>query len=723
MIDGKPCQESDILGILGIRLSHPPLRAPILGQHTLGYLFSASPTDRAAFFRAVLDTQDLEDCRAAVAALQTSLVAPVHPELQSLSEVEAIPALTTTIKNVRNVTTKTELSPKLLDVTTAMLGHIGILPAAQELAIQVGQIESELETRRSKAFPLELFRRRTFTATIGSSEPVSRIASAFLEERAKVQAETQRLLALFKAALAIPPHPHHHSDTEDCPLCGTSKAFNAERIAFITDTVQTAESYVQASDDFVALLRSLLSRLDIIEQSVRGALPKFISDGSAARREVGFRISKIKGLLGSDQPSIAPWLVATRQLVRAQHRLLKAISAVRGQTSDAIQGCASWDALDHLEANLAAAQTAEGAFASAIGDYDQPAKAVGEALKVIVDHNADIEGWESLIDLACDPAALWAALQSAASHTVKIKALEKAVRDIDTGNGKVLDEKFGELSAGIMVWWDKLRPNEGTFFSAVQRRGEKTKRNIDLKAGLSAHEDRSNPTFRDAVAVFSQSQLHCLGLSIFLARSVQEKTGFVIMDDPVLTSDDDYRPNFTTSVMEELLDKGVQVIICTQDHKSWKDIGTRWGHRGVTQYQIVKNDAVSGTEIRSEKDDLAAMIAKAQPMSKSQDPILRKECAQRIRDAIERFGKCVLVKDRVAKGDAMASITDYDGKNFGTYSQQVANLLTKDASHPGKLKTAYGNLTPARHDDKPPSQGEIASALGDLRRLKKDYLD
>jgi hypothetical protein len=636
--------------------------------------------------------------------------------------VEAIPALTTAIKKVRQVTAKDQLSSKLLAVTTAMLEHIGIPPAAQELAVQVAQIESELETRRSKAFPLDLLRRGTFTPTIDSSAPVSRMAPEFLEERAKVEVETQRLLALFKAALAIPPHPGH-PDTEDCPLCGTSKAFNAKRIAFITHTVQAAESYVQATDGFVASLRSLLSRLDILEQSAREALPKFMRDGSEARRKVGFRMPKIKGLLGPDQTSVASWLVATRQLVRAERRLSNAISAVRDGANAAIQDPAGWNALDQLEAILAVAQTAEDAFASTINEYEQPAKIVGAALKATVDQNVDIEGWESLIGLASDPAALWAALQSATSYTVKVKALEKAVRDIDAGNGKVLDEKFGELSADIMVWWDKLRPNEATFFSAVQRRGDKTKRNIDLKAGLSAHEDRSNPTFRDAVAVFSQSQLHCLGLSIFLARSVQEKTGFVIMDDPVLTSDDDYRPNFTTAVMEELLDKGVQVIICTQDHKSWKDIGTRWGHRGVTQYQIVKNDAVSGTEIRSEKDDLAAMIAKAQPMSKSQDPVLRKECAQRIRDAVERFGKCILVKDRVANGDAIASITDYDGKNFGTYSQQVANLLTKDPSHPGKLKTAYGNLTPAPHDDKPPSQGEIASALGDLKRLKKDYLD
>jgi hypothetical protein len=141
------------------------------------------------------------------------------------------------------------------------------------------------------------------------------------------------------------------------------------------------------------------------------------------------------------------------------------------------------------------------------------------------------------------------------------------------------------------------------------------------------------------------------------------------------------------------------------------------------QFQLVNNDPVEGTEIRSQNDDLATIIAKAQPFVKSKDPVVRKDGAIRVREALERFGKILLVKDRQGKGDSVASITDYDGKNFGAYSQQIMSLLTKDPSHPGKLKAAYGYVTPGPHDDKPPSEGELAGAFGELKRLKKDYLD
>jgi hypothetical protein len=222
--------------------------------------------------------------------------------------------------------------------------------------------------------------------------------------------------------------------------------------------------------------------------------------------------------------------------------------------------------------------------------------------------------------------------------------------------------------------------------------------------------------------VFSQSQLHCLGLSLFLARSIDSGNGFVLLDDPVLTSDDDFRPNFASSVIEALLDAGIQVIVLTQDHSTWKDIGHRWRHRGATQFQLVRDNAVVGTEVRSQDDDLATMLVQAQPFILSHDGDQRKEGATRLRRAIERFCKELLVKSRHTSGDSTAMITDYDGKNYGDFSAQALALLTLDPSHKGKLTAAYNYVTPGPHDDTPPSSTQLKVAAGDLRRLKKDYL-
>jgi len=442
----------------------------------------------------------------------------------------------------------------------------------------------------------------------------------------------------------------------------------------------------------------------------------------ASRRTAGFTMVSIRKLV-PDGSIVRAWLDAARPLRRAMNCLKRHIASARAELEIALADPGQWKDAQALESHLADVGTVHAQAQVCLSAYETPARALGEALKAVVDQSADTKGWEPLVRICRNPVGLWAALVVGAAHAVKVKSLEKALGEIDTASGKVIDGKFVDLSAGVRFWWDRLRPNETAFFDGIQRRGAKTRRTIDLKVGLSAKDDRSDTKIRDAIAVLSQSQTHCLGLSLFLARAIQERSGLVILDDPVLTSDDDYRPNFVSSVIEGLLDAGLQVIICTQDHKSWKDIGDRWGHRGAAQFQIILNDPLLGTEIRSQNDDLATMMAKAQPLIKSQDPVVRKDGAIRLREAIERFAKMILVRERQRTGDSLASITDYDGKNFGTYAQKVVALLTKDPSHPGKLRAAHTYVTPGPHDDKPPSSGELVSAYGDLKRFKKDYFE
>ena len=42
--------------------------------------------------------------------------------------------------------------------------------------------------------------------------------------------------------------------------------------------------------------------------------------------------------------------------------------------------------------------------------------------------------------------------------------LRIALREIDRAKERVLDEKFGEYSSLIQEWWERLRPDEPTFF-------------------------------------------------------------------------------------------------------------------------------------------------------------------------------------------------------------------------------------------------------------------
>ena len=300
-------------------------------------------------------------------------------------------------------------------------------------------------------------------------------------------------------------------------------------------------------------------------------------------------------------------------------------------------------------------------------------------------------------------------------------SLTAALRQIDNGNEKVLNDKFRDLSDGIQHWWDLLRPSEPTFFSAVKPR-KGARRTVDFKAGLSLHADRAAPKVRDVIAVFSQSQLHCLGLALFIARALHERAGFMVLDDPILASDEDYRAYFKAAVLEELIGAGVHVILLTQDQKSWKDLEHRYLHTNIDMFQMALTDPADGTVVTNTGDDLVAMLARAEVLARGGHAELRKRAGEHLRNAAERFCKEMLVGDRWAKSDKGAALSDYDGKNLGQLGPKVEPLLTADPSHPGKLRTMGSQLNPAKHDDDTPDQGTIKVALGDLKFLKKHYL-
>ncbi|MDO8348877.1 MAG: hypothetical protein Q7T30_01480, partial [Planctomycetota bacterium] len=296
-----------------------------------------------------------------------------------------------------------------------------------------------------------------------------------------------------------------------------------------------------------------------------------------------------------------------------------------------------------------------------------------------------------------------------------------ALRQIDRAKEQVLDDKFSDYSSLVEVWWKRLRPDEPTFFTAVKPR-KHAKRTIDFKAGLSSNPDRSAPKVRDVIAVFSQSQLHCLGLALFLARAQHEGFGFIVLDDPVLTSDDDYRVHFHTTVLGELHKVPMQVIVLTQDHGTWEELEMLYRHLSISTAQLLIEDPAEGSLIENTSDVLAAKVIRAKSLARNGHPQNRKECGIQLRDAGERFCKEMLVKNRRANGEAIASLGDYDGKTLEKLLPDVAPLLDQDSSHQGRLEAFKKTVNHACHDNSPPGGDRMVHACGEIQYLVKAYL-
>jgi len=239
---------------------------------------------------------------------------------------------------------------------------------------------------------------------------------------------------------------------------------------------------------------------------------------------------------------------------------------------------------------------------------------------------------------------------------------------------------------------------------------------------LSVNPDRSAPKVRDVIAVFSQSQLHCLGLALFLARAEHEGLGFIILDDPVLSSDEDYRVHFNSTVLSELLNLPIQVVVLTQDHDTWEELETRYRHLGISTAQLYVEAPADGSIIENTSDALLAKISRAKSLAHGGHPDSRKECGIQLRDAGERFCKEMLVNDRRTKGETAASLTDYDGKTLEWLYPRVDPLLDHDPSHSGKLQAFKNTVNHVCHDNAPPGNAAMTQACGEINFLQKVYL-
>lgn len=719
-IDGTSATE-DGLTKLGLVLSQPPLQAPVLAQHTLGYLFSVGPQNRSTYFKTLLEVTDLDILRNEIAAL-TDKIKPVDdPVLTKFETCAGVPSLQPVLAgHLIRIPDMATLTATLEDASRAVIEANGEkVPGT--LNERLAEVERILADRRSKTFPVRGFERKELASWDLPPSDIWLRLETYLKERQKVDEETRQLVAIFDEALRLPAISGI-TEPVDCPLCGTVSALTSERVQLIRQHVENSRDFKAAEAIAKVALSQLSASIESLATAAEAALPRYFKMTTTQRRKAGFTVRRIRELLSDRAAELAdPWLSRVRPFRRASVALRRGVlvagTLVKKQTAEMSMTLDP----EKLRTSFATLATLHAAYTTANDGYNGPTTALCTALNGILDRHSDTAGWQEFLDIAREPTTLRNALVERAAHVAVGKELDGALKEIDHAKVQVLDDKFSDFSTLIQIWWERLRPDEPTFFSAVQPR-KGAKRTIDFKAGLSANSDRSAPKLRDVIAVFSQSQLHCLGLAMFLARAQHEGFGFIVLDDPVQSSDEDYRVHFNSTVLTEILKVPMQVVVITQDHDTWEELEIRYRHLSISTAQLYIETSGEGTIIENTSDALLAKINRATSLARGGHPDVRKECGIQLRDAGERFCKEILVNNRRKNGIAAASLTDYDGKTLEWLSPHVESLLDLDASHPGKLVVFRKTVNNACHDNAPPGNAEMTQACGEIRFLVKEYL-
>lgn len=721
-IDGKPAT-ADGLAQIGILLSQPPMAVPILMQHTLSYLFTAKPSERSLYFKALLEVGDLDVLRSTISQRVIALQKADTTFIEKLRKAAAIDD-----QDVQNcLAPLLELDKVPPDVTSAIADALGLLinsagyGAPVDTPKKIEFVLGLLQQKQATTFPLAEFRHSLFISTTAEEDTLWTSLTNFGDQSRKVDDQVKQFTNLFREVLNVPAVAAGASAI-DCPVCGTEDALTQERVQIIRDQLEATQAFSDAQESARNSLLQLGVRVAALEKAARVACPNFRLLPRRQRKEIGFSVERMIALLPEEnQVSIQSWLRELRLFLRAMNRFSRLLSVIKETAKRDLSRFAEAQTATELMESLSELRIRQNHLVERERAYAQAEHPLKEALRSVVDSRSSTTGWQELIDLANEQEALCSDLIDMKARAVVIEEFSQALQKIDRAKEKVMNEKFAEMSQEIESWWDRLRPDEPVFFSGVKPRPQAI-RTIDFKASLATTSERLNPQVRDVIAVFSVSQMHCLGLAAFLARAVREKCGFVILDDPILSSDEDHCTNFKNECLTALIDANFQVILLTQDQNLQKALGHLYNHYDIDLFDITTTTPVDGCEVSKTSDSISAGLARVAPYIGNAKLEPRKFACERLRNIAERVCKEIIVKKLRQKGDATADITDYTGPK-GTLEfliKEVAPFLT-DMGHPGQLLTIAQTLNPGNHDDKVPTVPALKHACGDLRRFRKEY--
>ncbi len=450
-VDGQSAEENAFQGI-GVKLSQPPLAAPVLMQHTLPYVFSAGPKDRSAYFKALLDVEDLDRFLELVESHGVELEEPSELVLRDLRSCSAREAMCEPLAPLlREKDRSLDVEQALSAAAAGLLKEAGVeLPDGAQALFSA--VEKALHSRQTDTFPLADLGMRDLDSWAFNSAGLGAATDDLEEQRTKVDAEIERLIPLFEAALRVEAIGKA-TEPQHCPLCEDG-TLSIERISAIRAKLQGTKEFQRAEASAHSALTGLSDTLKGARDGVERALPLFMRSSSMQRKERGFHVDRARRLAGVDgHESVSQWLAATRTLLRVWRALRLQVAEVTGSISELSSKLSSLDNAVYETLWEAVGRIVElrAELDEATASYRGAEDALLAVLPSAVAKESKTEGWQELIDLWAKHDDLSSALNEWEARCRVQRELERAVKALKKGMGEVLDEKISAISGDVAV--------------------------------------------------------------------------------------------------------------------------------------------------------------------------------------------------------------------------------------------------------------------------------
>jgi hypothetical protein len=705
-IDGT--QASD-LSTLGIVLAEPPLRAPVLFQHSIRYALTARPTDRLAYFKALLEMADLDALTNALTATINSFsVVPTQLE-RDLDTAQEDDSLRPSLAPLRatapsTATIEAEIRQALAISVMSLCGEDAD-PRA-DLAQLGDTLEASLDKHDQRRFDFQPWRPGT-EPSLATVQLAS--ASSYSQKAREVDTEAERLRVLFEAVLAVPAYSELEEEA-DCPVCGTEDALTPDRIGELRERVAAASGLRRSQLSARTELATLKGQLQSAKSALAAVVPAAATMDEPAVGSVSRQAASILGEQ-ADLGSAHQKATALADARTAASDCVDEAIASADEALEAIERIAPID-VDSVKRAVATAATAVASVATARTAFIDTARVVLSPLRDQLASQSGTASQRALLRVARGNVALGEALRKRHAVATVKREYEAAKRDIEQAKLAVLNAKFAGMSAEIGRWWKLLRPDEPVDFLKAAPRGQGL-RGVALEAAL--HKSDGSHHTRDALGVFSDSQLNALGLSAFLARASLQQTPIIVLDDPVQAGDDAHRDTFIDLVIPALIAADFQVLITTYDHHLNKLLTAA---QPLDGFQVSLDEPADGSVVVKGSHSAQALLRDAKEYL-GEGQAIRATAAGRLRVAAEAVAKEVLVAKRSAQGDRV-SLADYTGKTL----EGLVPLLKEhlDDQEYRWWTMVSPRLSPGAHDDAPPERNTLTMVYNGLKKTLRDHL-
>lgn len=710
LVDGIPVED---LAAVGLPMSDPPVRAPVLLQHILRDVLSTEPKQRVGYFKALLSLTDLDLLHERVVSVRSALereapgfmLAAVAALSGTPASVAAsrIQALTDSALGAEDFTVGVNVG--LLDAGGALLGTPHVSLADLQGALQVAIAEQNEES-----FPLNAFT----ATTLADAGPCPDLA-AYSDALDNADREAARLAPLFTAVLAVEEFAELEHPV-DCPVCATPDALSPARIGKLRDQLRRStavDTAAAAAGDVISRARQDLDRLRV---ALPGTVP---AAGTWSPEQLAVAAAQLRRL-DIDAALAAPAQATAARLAASTEGVMTAIEAAKAALDRVSRAIKARKVLpDDLGDSYITLTGTVKQLQQAGKNHYEAFEALRGAVEPAIRHRVAGSGFAELLHLITNAEQLVEDLVAEAGRQQTVKRLKAAEQALGKGAGRVLDTRFGRMSKAIDGWWSSIRPDELVGFGGVRRRAGGA-RFVNLDATLRSAA-AGNAVIRDALGVYSDSQLNALGLSIFLARAELLGSCVVVLDDPIPGSDSDHRLTFVQNTLGRLLDTGTQVILTTFDGKLADWALSNHDHRGLVSYQLTLSEPSVGSYPTQTSDAFNRLLLEAEDNLYAPTPRGRRAACGSYRAAAERLAKQIVATGRSHDGNA-CTVADIhaEAPMLNKLVPLVRNYALDNAEN-GQWRTFAKVLNPGNHDDDVPSTTELKQVRGSLRRIAKTH--